>query len=125
MSKLETPLTRRYLKQVGGRVVEEFPAVKGAESSGARLIDGIIILGEDPRLARPEEVEVTRKDFVVVQTKASRLGMSPMGQAVFSLTLMEAFSPASIRSVAICTAHDTFLEPLLEPFRVEVVVFDD
>lgn len=51
--------------------------------------------------------------------------MSLTGQAVFSIELMEAFSSASINSVAICPAYDTVLEPFVEPFGVQVVVFEE
>lgn len=46
-----------------------------------------------------------------------------LGQAVFSARLMVRFEPASIRSVAICTAGDPVLEPLAKEFGVEVIVY--
>jgi hypothetical protein len=63
---------------------------------------------------------------IVVQAKASRLGMYLMGQALFSAELIRRFRPASVRSVALCTADDAVLRPLLEPYpHVEVVVMGE
>ena len=75
MSKRETPLTRRYWKSVGGTLVEEFPAVRSSKTNGRRLMDGVIILNEETRIAKANEVEIEGKDIIVVQTKANRLGM--------------------------------------------------
>lgn len=48
-----------------------------------------------------------------------------MGQALFSAELIRRFNPASVRSVALCTA-DNALRPLLGPYpHVEVVVRDE
>jgi hypothetical protein len=125
MSKHETTLTRRFWHSIGGLSIEEFPAVKGSKNNGRRLIDAIIVPGEEKRIASHKEVSLKDKDIIVVQTKASRLGMYLMGQAVFSAKLMERFKPRSIRSVAICTKGDAVLEPLLAPYDVEVVVCEN
>ena len=61
----------------------------------------------------------------MVQTKASRLGMSLMGQAIISRKLMEAFQPRSIRSVAVCLQGDSVLESLLPEIGIELVVYTD
>lgn len=124
MSKHETPLTRRYWKSVGGTLVEEFLAVSRAAGVGQRLLDAIILPAGPHRLARSSEVELKGQDVIVVQTKASRLGMYLMGQALFSAELIRKFQPASVKSVIVCTADDLVLRPLLEPFpHVEVVVY--
>ncbi|WP_146134554.1 hypothetical protein [Aphanothece minutissima] len=122
MSKKETPLTRWYWKTIGGTLLEEFPAVSAGPENGPRLLDGVIILGGPFEMRLPESVELTGKDIVVVQTKASRLGMYLLGQAVFSRRLMEPFKPSSIRSVALCTKGDAVLEPLAKEYGIEVVV---
>ena len=114
MSKLETPLTRRYWKEVGGTLIEEFPAVRRRPGCGQRLIDAVIIPDVPFERRKASQVDITGKDIVVVQTKASWLGMYLMGQAVFSPKLMERFMPSSIRSVAICIRSDEVLEPLLK-----------
>ena len=123
MSKLETPLTRRYWREVGGTLIEEFPAVRRKAGRGQRLIDGVIITNGPFERKRASEVDVSGKDIIVVQTKANRLGMYLMGQAVFSPKLMERFNPSYIRSVAICTRSDDVLEPLLKEAGVEIVVY--
>jgi len=125
MSKKETPLTRRYWQSVGGALIEEFPAVLRSESSAKRLLDGVIVLGENKALVKHSDVDIKGKDIIVIQTKASRLGMNLMGQAIISAKLMEKFEPRSIRSVAICTAGDKILEALLPEFGIELVIFTD
>lgn len=123
MSKRETYLTRHYWETVGGTLIEEFAAVLRSDSNARRLIDGVIILNGNKRIAKTGEVDLTNKDIVVVQTKASRLGMNLLGQAVFSGQLMKAFHPKSIKSVAICTSGDSVLEPLAVEYGVEVIVY--
>ena len=126
MSKNETPLTMRYWRSVGGSLVLEFPAVKRTENSGQRLIDGVIVFDGKTRIAGANDVQIEDKDIIVVQTKAHRLGMYLMGQALFSIGLMKRFKPKSIRSVAVCTRHDEELEELLRLHNdIEVVVYDD
>jgi hypothetical protein len=124
MSKNETPLTRRYWKSVGGALIEEFLAVKTSKDNGKRLIDGVIILGEKSEIFKAGEISIEDKNIVVVQAKASRLGMYLLGQALFSLELLKLHNPRSIRTVAICTAGDSVLEPLAHKYGIEVVVYD-
>ncbi len=123
MSKLETPLTRRFWQETGGTLIEEFPAVRKGKTNARRLLDGLIVLGGEKRIACPDEIEIAGQDVIVVQTKASRLGMYLAGQALFSAKLMERFEPASVQSVAISTKGDSVLEPLLEQFGIRVVVY--
>ena len=123
MSKNETPLTRRYWEQVGGTLVEEFPAVFRGTGNAQRLLDGLIIQGEPKVIAKATEVTIKGKNIIVLQTKANRLGMNLMGQAIISKKLMERFEPKSIRSVAICTEGDSVLEPLLKDYGIELVIY--
>jgi hypothetical protein len=123
MSKHETELTIRYWQSVGGTLVEEFPAVHRGKDHAQRLIDGVIVLDGQRRRARAADVDIRDKDIVVVQTKAGRLGMYLMGQALFSKELMHAFGPRSIKTVAVCIASDSVLKPLCEKYGIEVVVF--
>lgn len=123
MSKHETPLTRRFWQEVGGTLVEEFLAVPKSETNGSRLIDGVIIPDASPGIKSKKEVDLEGKDIIVVQTKAKRLGMYLLGQAVFSSLLLERYKPASVKSVVICTKSDSVLEPLAEEFGIEVVVY--
>ena len=116
-------MTRWYWQQVGGTLVEEFCAVRRGGDCSNRLIDGVIIKGGEFRIARQTEVEISDKDIVVVQAKASRLGIYPYGQAFFSAQLLKRFNPRSIESVAIVTKDDAILRPLFEQYEgMRVVV---
>ena len=123
MSKHETPLTRRYWEEVGGTLIEEFPAVLRGSGNAQRLLDGVIVVGEPTRIARASEVSIKGKDIIVLQTKANRLGMNLMGQAIVSKKLMEKFEPKSIRSIAICSEGDSELEQYLAEYGIELVVY--
>jgi hypothetical protein len=123
MSKLETPLTKKYWRSVGGTLIDEFPAVAGSKDRARRLTDGVIIVGGKTRRAKASEVDLEGKDIIVIQTKAERLGIYLIGQALFSPKLMSKFKPKSIKSVAICTKSDAELLPLLKSYKnIEVVV---
>ena len=66
VSKLETRMTRWSWQRVGGTLVEEFCAVRRGEDCSNRLIDGVIVKGEEFRIARQPEVDVSGKDIFVV-----------------------------------------------------------
>ena len=115
MSKHETPMLLEYWKQTGGVLIEEFLAVKKTSTNSRRLIDGIIILGEETRMGNCDDQElINGREIIVVQVKASRLGMYLMGQTLFSMRLMEKFNPSKITSVALCRYGDSIMRPLLE-----------
>jgi hypothetical protein len=123
VSKHETPTTRWYWQQVGGTLIEEFCAVKGSRSSGIRLLDGVIVKNGPFVIARQSDVVLKDQDIIVVQAKASRLGMYLMGQAFFSAQLMRAFEPRSVESVALVLRDDEVLRPLFEQYTgLRVVV---
>ncbi len=63
--------------------------------------------------------------IVVIQAKASPLCAPLAGQAIGSACLVERHSPASVRSVLLCTADDPVLRPLVEGYGVEVVVMPE
>lgn len=113
MSKHETQMTRWYWKQVGGTLIEEFPALHRGSSWGRRLLDGLVIKNGDHKIAKPTEVSIEGKDVIIIQTKNSRLGMYLMGQTLFSIELLRDHKPKSIESIALCSKTDTVLEPLL------------
>ena len=120
MSKHETPLTRRYWREVGGTLIEELSIVrarKGANSG--RWIDAIILPRATRRIAkRGDALEIDGQDVIVVQTKAKRLGMAVMGQAIFSIALVKRhYKPKSVKAVIVCTGHDKELEALLKPYK--------
>jgi hypothetical protein len=112
MSKHETPMTHWYWQQVGGTLIEEFVAVKGSATCGRRVLDGVIIRDGQCTIARQSEVSLEGKDIIVIQTKASRLGMYLMGQAFFSAQLIQRYKPRSVVSVALCGQDDAVLRPL-------------
>ena len=116
MSKLETPMTRWYWQQVGDTLVEEFCAVRRSRTCGVRLLDGVILMGDEFRVARQSEVSIAGKDIVIVQTKANRLGMYLLGQAFFSAQLMQRFHPRSVESVALVALDDDVLRPMFEQY---------
>ena len=64
------------------------------------------------------------KDIIVIQTKASRLGMYLMGQAFFSARGFSRINkPRSIVAVALCSRDDAVLRPLFEHYpNMHVVV---
>ena len=124
MSLHETPMTRWYWQKVGGTLVEEFPAVARTPTNGQRLIDGVVIVGGEKRIAKAAEVDLAGKHVVVIQSKRGRLGMYLMGQALFSPELIKRYGPAVIESVALCEQLDTVLAPLLEKHpNVKVIVY--
>ena len=123
MSKHETPLTRKYWNEIGGILIEEFPAVLKGVNHSQRLMDGIILLGEQKKIASWKNIEIKGKDIVVIQTKASRLGMNVMGQAFFSIELMKKYHPKSIKSVIVCNKDDEVLRPIAEMHGLEVKVY--
>ena len=84
-----------------------------------------MILDAPHLIANHREVEIENRDIVVIQTKASRLGMYLLGQALFSRHLMMPFRPRSVDTVAICTKGDAVLEPLAMGYGVKVVVYQD
>ena len=60
---------------------------------------------------------IVGRDVTAVQSKNRRLGMTVAGQTLFSKELLKRFKPRSIRSVAVCTADDAVLRPLLERYK--------
>lgn len=109
-------MTRWYWQQVGGTLIEEFCAVRGAQGCGVRLLDGVIVTGGPFRISRQSEISLEGQDVVVVQTKAGRLGMYLMGQAFFSAQLLRPFNPRSVKSVALVLRDDDVLRPLFEQY---------
>ena len=114
MSKRETPMTRWYWQQVGGLLIEEFQVVSQSEGQGRRLVDGLIVHGEPTQVAVSRQFDVAGRDVTVVQAKARRLGMPLMGQCLFSRDLLQSLGARTVQSVALCTADDLVLRPLLE-----------
>ena len=119
MSQRETEMTRWYWKEkVGGLLIEEFTIVKTTKHNGRRVVDGLIILGEKKRRLPPgTPFDIAGKDVVIVQAKNSRLGMSLMGQTLFSAQLVRRLNPRSVKSIALCAHDDSILHPMLEAYE--------
>lgn len=124
MSKKETPLTRKYWEEISGTLIEEFLAVPKGKNNSQRLIDGVILLGEDKKIVKWDQVIIENKDIIILQTKANRLGMYLMGQALFSIELMKKFNPRSIRSVMICTKDDEVMRNIAEKYGLEIKIYE-
>lgn len=125
MSKHETWRTRKYWDQVGGLLIEEFIAVRATRDQGRRVLDGLIVLGEPKAIHPGNTFDIKGRDVIVIQTKASRIGMYLLGQAYFSKLLLEKHEPKSIKSVAICGKGDLVMEEIAQQSGVQVVVISD
>jgi hypothetical protein len=124
MSKLETPMTLRYWERVGGTLCEEFPLVARRVDASGRWADGLIVKGGDFERRKLSPADVEGQDVIVIQTKAMRLGMYLLGQALFSRELAQPMNPRSVHSVAICSRDDAVLRPLAEAHGIEIVIDD-
>ena len=125
MSQKETWRTRKYWSEVGGLLIEEFPAVSGTKTTGRRTIDGVIVLNEEKGIHPGSFYDIQSKDVIIVQTKSGRLGMYLLGQAYFSRFLLEKYKPKSISCVAICGKYDDVMGELAKSQGIEVVVLED
>ena len=125
MPKRETPMTRRYWR-VGGTLLEEYLIVPRSRGVGRRVVDAVIIVGGNHRIAsRVENVSLDGRDLIVVQTKATRVGMYLLGQAFFSRLLIKKYcKPKTVRTIALCTIDDAVLRPFAERYGIEIVVDD-
>lgn len=127
MSKHETWRTRKFWSNQGGLLIEEFHAISSdsKRNIGKRVIDGIIVLGETTSMQSGGTHQFEGKDLIIVQTKPGRVGMYLMGQAYFSREIMRRYSPRSLRTVALCGAHDPEMEALCADAGIEVFVIPD
>lgn len=105
-----------WRRELGGILVDEFPVVDEEQGIRPRWIDGVVLPKEEETRISPwgRRIDVSGKDVIVVQVKASPLTMSLMGQTLFSADLIEAWQPASVKAIALCTEVDARLRPLLE-----------
>ena len=130
MSKYETPMIDRWWadSQMSGVMAEEYPLVAKSGLVQRRRADGVAVLdtaGEQRTVDWRDLPDLTGKDVVVVQAKASRLCAPLAGQAIGSAWLLEKHAPASIRSVLLCTQDEPTLRPLVEDRGIEVVVMPE
>lgn len=132
-NKHEAPQTIAYWKRLGkGTLLLEYPIVKTnpSENIQRRNVDGIILLnGKFEKIEGKDALKnysLKDQDIICIQTKnrPKNLGMSVMGQALFSQKIIEQFhQPKSIKTVILCHKVDSFLAQLLEEFEIEVVTF--
>ena len=117
MSKHETPMTEWYWRKVlkQGTLIKEYVAVERAEdgSNARRLMDGLVIMSGPFEISDDVHQNITDKDVVIIQSKNKRLGMSLMGQTLFSRGLILKKKPKSVRSVALCREDDKEMHALL------------
>ena len=127
MSKHETWRTRRYWESIGGLLIEEYLAIPANKDKtiGKRLIDGVIVLGEEKSIQRGGSFDFNGRDIIAVQTKATRLGMYLMGQAFFTREILKRYKPKSIKAVAICGKSDIEMEALCIKENIEIVVIPE
>ena len=117
MSKHETPLTLAYWERVKGTLIEEYPIVRKSKDCSPRWLDALIIKGGDhKRLPAYESssIDLRGLDLICVQTKKRRVGMYLLGQAFFSMKLLEMKKPRSVVSIALCTQTDSYMEKVIE-----------
>jgi len=125
MSKNETTMTRACWRKIGGALCEEYPLVKNGKANGWRKVDGLIVLGEPTKRAPcAAYADLRGRDVVLLQTKANRLGMYVMGQALFSRELALQLGVKSARTIAVVKETDAVLEPLATKFGIEVLVIN-
>ena len=111
-----------------GAYIPEYCLVRPTRHCGVRLVDAVILPDEPHGRARFQDYSsLAGRNVILVQTKARRLGMYLMGQAVFSARLAKKLGAKSVRSILLCTKSDSTLLPLLlEEFpEVEVWICDE
>jgi excisionase family DNA binding protein len=127
LADLETPMIERYWRKLGkGILLLEFAVIERdkPQTRGRRTVDAVIINSDKQRkIERGGKTSLTGEDVIVIEANRHRLGMGLMGQAVFAPKLVKRHKPKSVSSIALCSATDPFLRPLLKPFRdVEIVI---
>jgi hypothetical protein len=120
-------MTEAFWRTVAhGAYIPEYPLVRRAQDRSWRWIDALILPDEPHRRARPADYpDLEGRSVIVVQTKAARMGMYLMGQALFSARLALAAGTTNVRSILLCRKPDAALLPLLKPFpEIEVWLSD-
>jgi hypothetical protein len=86
MSKHETKMTEGFWQsQARGLFFSEYPLVHRATDRAQRLVDGLILPDEPHGRGNwRDHASLTGRRVIVIQTKAERMGMYLMGQALFS-----------------------------------------
>ncbi len=123
-------LIRRYWRERGGTLVEDFLAVRLNLNQGSRVLDGVttidgIIILQGPRIvAQYNEVDIKDKDVVIVHAHPGKVDMPVLGKALFSWHLMEAFQPWNLETIVVCNEGDRVLDRLAAHYGIRIVVYD-
>lgn len=125
MSSYQSKRIRKYWKQVGGLLIEEFQAIPKKKSAEKQVIEGIIVLGEETRRQRGGIYDFTGKDIIVIHTKKDQVGMQSLGQAFQSREVMMRYQPRSIKTVTICSKPDEEMYKFCKEFDIEMVVIGE
>ena len=128
MSKHETHMTECFWETcTNGAFLPEYPLVRRGPDCSNRLADAVILPDEPHHRASVKDYpSLADRRVIVVQTKRGRMGMSLMGQALFSARLVLLSGAASVRSILLCRHSDGALLPLLKEFAdIEVWLFED
>ena len=127
MSRHESWRTIKYWETIGGLLIEEYLAIPASKDKtvGKRLIDGIIVLGEEKSIQKGGSFDYKGREVIAIQTKSTRLGMYLMGQAYFTREILKRFNPKSIKTVAICGKGDAEMEALCKKENIEVVIIPE
>ena len=123
----ETPMTEAFWEGYArGAYIPKYCIVRPSSRCGVRLVDAVILPDEPHGRAKFQDYDkLAGRNVIVVQTKARRMGMYLMGQALFSARLVIAQGAKSVRSILLCTGSDSALLPLLKPFpEVAVWIYD-
>jgi hypothetical protein len=129
-SPKETAMIKRWFDRrpsPRGTLVYEYPAVRQTATQTGRWIDGVVLVDEPERILGKGDSTppVEGKRVILAQAKASRLGMSLMGQALFSIELMRRLGAEVVESIALCSKGDSALEPLANEAGLRVVVQEE
>jgi len=116
-------MTHRLWHALGGTLFEEYTVVPPGPNRGTRRLDGLVLPNGPHEIATRDQTPVLPEhDVVSIQTKASRLGMNVLGQALFSAELLRDAGARHVRTIALCTADDGVLRPLAVKHGIEIVV---
>ncbi len=103
-------------------LIEEYILVEKSKGVAIRRLDGLIISSEESAIKDNKRIDIKNLDVIAVQTKATKLGMSVIGQAIISRDILLSKKARSVRCVIICSETDLFLEAYCEKYSVEVVI---
>lgn len=125
MSKSPNRRIRKYWEKVGGLLIEDYQIKPKKKNTTRRVIDAIIVLGEEHRIWTEGSYNFTGKDIIIVQLKKEHQGMQFLGRAFSSRENMMLHQPRTLRTVAICHKHDAEMYRLCQEFAIEMEVISE